>query len=192
MRKGTIIVSVATALLICGCVSINRPPLAPNYAVSDLHPAASNGKADYAFSLAQAYARGIAGVGKNLFEQQRYLLLAAEAGYAQAQFQLANNFLLGSNGFAQDSQRGLYWASRLQQSNFGMAAGLLASAYGDQSYRSALTPDPVEAYKWSLFSENKYYQERFRKGLSEVQLAEAQSRAEALRQQRAATQEIKP
>jgi len=157
---------------------------------NELRREAEQGDAQAQYTLGGAYYNGN-GVARNLVEGTKWLLKAAEQGYAPAQCDFGAMYEKGVPGVEQSYQDALKWFRKaaeqgdtLAQHNLGT---LYARGFRDKSigffYRvifANATVDRVEAYKWFSLAANRGFQRSIKdrafiaRRMTEHQIARAQ------------------
>jgi TPR repeat protein len=102
--------------------------------VRELEASAESGNFIAQFHLGNIYLDGIVeGIPKDIDKGFQYLLQSAEAGYPEAQYNVAASYKLG-NGVPQSAERALYWymeAAKQGHANSQLQSALLLQSSGD-------------------------------------------------------------
>ncbi|WP_169739342.1 tetratricopeptide repeat protein [Vibrio rhizosphaerae] len=142
------------------------------------------------YQLALHYQQG-QGVQADLKQSFYWMEQAAENGHTQAQLQVANDYLNGSNGATPDQTQAIYWLTRLAtqgdtaaQFKLGQLYEQVANLPGETQaliwYRIAALSNPTAEQRYSQLLEQQFNHRRMkeisqRKALEDAQAAEPTS-----------------
>ncbi len=147
-----------------------------------LKRAAANGFVRSQYSLAKLYATGL-GVEKDDARALDLFLAAGQAGFVKAQYNLGKIYRDGI-GVEADSGVSVDWFTKAANQGYAKAQEKLASRFADGT---GVERDVIEALKWAILatqqgsSSAQYTLDDLRETMSDHQIAEAESRAQAFR-----------